>query len=319
MTLKVGTIWEDKYEKFSKVKIIKFNDDYYQKVEYEWIYCEVEKSKIGKINRLSEKAFLDIYYQISMNNYNEDKKVINVSNESETIVVSDENQTLVISEENVVNTNTNTNTNNISKINTAKHRTIKTSSNKTIEIFDDVFTSSERQYHLSFIQNAPYFLGKNSNNSLWQKNKTFFQSPFSKNQLEELGIFTTESFRIVNHPYLSDQKSIKNCWALASTPFSTYYYHVDTFSPKSKGKTLLYYVNDRWDRNWGGETLFADETGETEYAVEYKPGRIVVFDNSIEHRPASISMEADEFRFIFVTQFLYEEFNEIDSVKHRHN
>jgi hypothetical protein len=199
-----------------------------------------------------------------------------------------------------------------------KHRTIKTSSNKNIEIFDDIFTSSERQYHLAFIQNSSYSLGKNSNDTLWQKNKTFFQSPFDRNELDQLALFSSKSFDPIR-PYLEDQNSIKHSWALASTPFSTYYYHVDTFTLNANGKTLLYYVNDRWDKNWGGETLFADESGEPEYAVQYKPGRIVIFDNSIEHRPASISMEADEFRFIFVARFLSKDFDEHDILKHRHN
>lgn len=299
MDFKIGSVWKDKYENFSRVKITKINEDYYKKVEYEWIYCKEEKSKIGKINCLSEKAFLDIY-EITDNN---DIVVESFVEETEKNINKPiDTYTPPKSEEQKVN---------------HKHKRIKTSSGKYIEIFDEVFTSSERQYHLSFIQNASYTLGKNSNNNLWQKNRTFFQAPFERNDLDELGIFSTSSFDPVR-PVLSGQNSIKHSWALASTPFSTYYYHVDTFSPDSNGKTLLYYVNDRWDRNWGGETLFCDETGESEYAIQYKPGRIVVFDNSIEHRPASISMEADEFRFIFVAQFLSQDFVE-GGVKHRHN
>ena len=77
-----------------------------------------------------------------------------------------------------------------------------------------------------------------------------------------------------------------------------------------KRKTLLYYLNSRWDRNWGGETLFANNNGECELAVEYKPGRVVIFDGSIEHKPSAISMNADEYRFIFVIQFISRENNE---------
>jgi hypothetical protein len=59
-------------------------------------------------------------------------------------------------------------------------------------------------------------------------------------------------------------------------------------------------VNTRWDRNWGGETLFANDEGECEIAVEYKPGRVVLFDSLIPHKPSPVSMQADEFRFTFV-------------------
>jgi Rps23 Pro-64 3,4-dihydroxylase Tpa1-like proline 4-hydroxylase len=312
MYLKEGTIWKDKHQNLSKVKILKLNDDYYKRVEYEWIYCEQEKLKINKINCLPENTFLNIYEKI--NGTDDPDKIINVSNENETIVVSSENETIVVSSENetiVVSSENKDSSPNvfgeIIKKNSINHKKITTSSNKTIEIFDDIFTSAERHHHLEFIQNSRYSLGANSGHILWQKNKTFLQSRYDDNDLGKLGIFSSKSFEKVR-PYISDQSLIKHSWALASTPFSTYYYHVDTFAPSADGKTLLYYVNDRWDRNWGGETLFADESGESEYAVQYKPGRIVIFDNSIEHRPASISIEADEFRFIFVAQLLSEEF-----------
>ena len=77
---------------------------------------------------------------------------------------------------------------------------------------------------------------------------------------------------------------IKNCWSLVSSPLSTYYYHTDSLEDSDE-VTVLYYVNTRWDKNWGGETLFSNDLGECEIAVEYKPGRIVIFDSAIEHKP----------------------------------
>lgn len=286
MNLNIGSIWKDKYDNLSKVKILKLNEDYYRKVEYEWICCEQDNTKLGKKNYLSEDVFLNIYDSIDIVNDNVEENL---------------NLPFITEEKKM------------------KYKAIKTSSGKIIEIFDDVYTPSERLHHLCTIQNCPYFLGANSHDSFWQKNKTFFQTQFNQNQLNELGVFSSKSFdSILPHLNLEDQDAIKNSWALVSTPFSTYYYHIDCTSPYKNEKTLLYYVNDRWDKNWGGETLFSDETGEPEYAVQYKPGRIVVFDNSIEHKPASISMEADEFRFIFVAQFFSKQPCE-SSVSHRYN
>jgi hypothetical protein len=310
---KEGTIWKDRYQNLSKVKILKLNDDYYNRVEYEWIYCEHEKNKVGKINCLSENTFLKIYEKNDVT-YDSDE-IINVSDENETIVVSNENETIVVSNE-----NKDSFPNMFSNLNERKimnYKIITTSSNKVIEIFDNVFTSSERHYYQEFIQNSKYKLGVNRGPHPRQKNNAFFQTLYDDNDLDKLGFFSSKSFDKVK-PYLLNHELIKSSWAIASSPFSTYYYHVDTLTSNADGKTLLYYVNDMWDKNWGGETLFADESGESEYAVQYKPGRIVVFDNSIEHRPASISIEAEQFRFVFVAQFLPKEY-ENDDVRHRHN
>ena len=38
-------------------------------------------------------------------------------------------------------------------------------------------------------------------------------------------------------------------------------------------------------------------------AVEFKPNRVVVFDNHIEHKPAPLSVQAYAYRHIFVAQF----------------
>jgi len=174
-----------------------------------------------------------------------------------------------------------------------KHKRMTTSSGRFIDIYDDVFPPHLRQYHIDFVQKSKYSLGAASSDIVWQQNKTFFQSNYTKEDFD--------NFRFTNDELLLKLQDfrVESCWVVASSPLSTYYFHTDA---SHNGITLLYYVNTRWDRNWGGETLFANDEGECEIAVEYKPNRVVVFDSLIEHKPSPISMEADEFRFIFVIQ-----------------
>jgi len=174
-----------------------------------------------------------------------------------------------------------------------KHKRMTTSSGRFVDIYDDVFPSHLRQYHINFVQESMYRLGGASSDITWQRNKTFFSSIYTKENFD--------NFQFINDELLLKLQDFKveNCWVLASSPLSTYYFHTDS---SDNGITLLYYVNTRWDRDWGGETLFTNDEGECEVAVEYKPGRVVVFDSLIEHKPSSISMEADEFRFTFVIQ-----------------
>lgn len=47
--------------------------------------------------------------------------------------------------------------------------------------------------------------------------------------------------------------------------------------------TALWYVCERWDIEWGGETLFFDGDQEVACTVRPQPGRLVIFDGAITH------------------------------------
>jgi SM-20-related protein len=53
--------------------------------------------------------------------------------------------------------------------------------------------------------------------------------------------------------------------------------------PGSGELTALWYVCERWDIEWGGETVFFDAQGEIRAAVMPRPGRLAVFDGHILH------------------------------------
>ena len=58
--------------------------------------------------------------------------------------------------------------------------------------------------------------------------------------------------------------------------------HVDAV-PNARELTALWFLCEHWDKEWGGETLFYDESGDAEIAVSPKPGRLVLFDGAIRH------------------------------------
>ena len=74
---------------------------------------------------------------------------------------------------------------------------------------------------------------------------------------------------------------------IASTPTTrpigdTLLTHVDAL-PQARELTALWFVCERWDTEWGGETLFYDDAGDAEIAVSPKPGRLLLFDGAIRH------------------------------------
>lgn len=58
--------------------------------------------------------------------------------------------------------------------------------------------------------------------------------------------------------------------------------HVDA-PPGARELTALWFLCDRWDPEWGGETLFYDDSGDAQVAVSPKPGRLALFDGAMRH------------------------------------
>ncbi|HKR65506.1 MAG TPA: 2OG-Fe(II) oxygenase [Thermoanaerobaculia bacterium] len=51
--------------------------------------------------------------------------------------------------------------------------------------------------------------------------------------------------------------------------------------------TALVFLCESWEAAWGGETIFFDAAGDAVHAVSPRPGRLVLFRSSIEHRAGS--------------------------------
>ena len=84
---------------------------------------------------------------------------------------------------------------------------------------------------------------------------------------------------------------------------------VDTDNDKPKGKgdnntILMFYPNTNWHIEYGGDTLFLDESGEkVELFSQYTPGRIIILDGSIPHLARPSTTLAPHFRYSFVITF----------------
>jgi hypothetical protein len=60
------------------------------------------------------------------------------------------------------------------------------------------------------------------------------------------------------------------------------YPHTDCM-PEAKEMTALWFVQDEWDYEWGGETLFYNKENDAEVVLTPKPGRLAIFDGAICH------------------------------------
>lgn len=60
------------------------------------------------------------------------------------------------------------------------------------------------------------------------------------------------------------------------------YPHTDC-QPNAKEMTALWFIQDEWDYEWGGETIFYNKDNDAEVVVTPKPGRLAIFDGAINH------------------------------------
>lgn len=72
----------------------------------------------------------------------------------------------------------------------------------------------------------------------------------------------------------------------AYTNYASYgdmlYTHTDCL-PDQRELTALWFLAARWEPEWGGETMFFDDSGDALFCASPKPGRLVVFDGAIPH------------------------------------
>ena len=179
---------------------------------------------------------------------------------------------------------------------------LRISTGEEIFVYDNVFTSSESSHIQNIIEGSYFKLGTRSYRSVNCTQTTFFQSKYNLDDVEKLGFKNNLNYISIFNKHLKNYNGMTNTWVNASTYLTDYRFHVDK-TAVDNGLTQMYYANEIWDDNWGGETIFKNNNNEVEIAISYKPNRIVIFNSHISHKPTNLSVTADMYRFILVTQF----------------
>ena len=93
------------------------------------------------------------------------------------------------------------------------------------------------------------------------------------------------------------KKCLYNCFSYSDSPRV----HIDSHS--DKGLTYLIYLNEYWDVNMGGETVFVSDDGEIIQSVTPKPGRLIKFQSNILHlgRPPVKHANTNRYSLVFQT------------------
>lgn len=165
---------------------------------------------------------------------------------------------------------------------------------KPIYVFDDAINFAERQRMYLFLSESYFRIQGGAELSIESAKDKVLQSMFSNNDVDNLGLLQVlpkEAKDIIKG------HEVNRAYALLLNYSSVPYFHVDG----GHDLTLLYYADTRWDINWGGETMFANQDlSEIAYTSIYKPGRVILFDANIPHKPCTSIYGAPNYRITFV-------------------
>lgn len=172
---------------------------------------------------------------------------------------------------------------------------LKSSIENDIKVLDNIFPYRYHQSLFNYTINSRYTPNHGSNPFSKEKDfTTRFSSQLNKNDFFNTGLI----------PYIG---RIAN--EIGQDLFLTKYYighyskststdaHTDTSGPNTI--TILIYPNVEWEDIWAGDIKFYSDDSPFHRTVDFKPGRVIVFDSTIRHKVMPLSSLAEIDRFSF--------------------
>ena len=184
-----------------------------------------------------------------------------------------------------------------------KTKSLHTSCGKFINIYDNLFSAREQEYfeNVCMTSNYTYRSTQTSSNTSHLPS-TFLHCRMSIQDVEKFGIFSVDNIKKILSVY--NRLDFCTAWVNMSLPGSFYQKHTDSgIELDYNAITLMYYGTTTWEDSYGGETFFYNDQGEKEIVVDYLPGRVVIFDSSLSHKPA-FSYGHVVARYTFVSIFV---------------
>lgn len=177
-----------------------------------------------------------------------------------------------------------------------------TASNKKIYVYDNLFDMATMNSMYEFSTTSMFKINGSDNGLLENKEHLSLVSvynPYDVERLELIGRLPDE----IKEKFNISIETMRHAMINLCTPSDRFHTHVD--NNFDTGITIVYYLNTVWNPEWGGDTIFFDETGtDFEFVSQYKPGRLIIFDSSIPHLIRPSTVLAPHFRFTFAAKFV---------------
>ena len=111
----------------------------------------------------------------------------------------------------------------------------------------------------------------------------------------------SEAWQFLHRTRLPDSVLIR-CYMNGYTYGTEGYFHTD--SERADEHTVVLYMNDYWEPDWAGETVFLGDDDEIVKAVLPRPNRAVIFTSTLQHAGRAVSRKCSVLRktLIFKTR-----------------
>lgn len=183
------------------------------------------------------------------------------------------------------------------------HKEIVVGKDKVIHVYDGIFNYGE----ISGIYNAlshGTFILDNANRpdvQVLQDRKLVYR--ISPEILDKLHFFDGPLNTILDELVPDEKYEHFRSYVNLGLHTDNHEVHADHYFDRA-GKTVLYYVNETWNKDWGGETAFYDDNAEEiVYTSQFISGRVIVFDSNIPHAAKPQSIDGPAYRFTMAMKF----------------
>jgi hypothetical protein len=177
---------------------------------------------------------------------------------------------------------------------------MNSSPDKKIWIYDDLFNYSDRARIYEMTVGSLYRIKGSDNSNLESKEHLSVVSTWTEQDLKNSKILDLIPLDIKKKHNL-DRSVVGHVMINMVTPSDRFHIHTDN---AEDSWTMLYYVNMDWHPEWGGDTLFLDETtNNIEHLCQFKPGRLVLFHPEIPHLIRPSTVLAPHYRFSLAVKF----------------
>lgn len=157
--------------------------------------------------------------------------------------------------------------------------------NKELFVEDCTFLMNERESIFLNLKSVPYTV---SHQIITDQDSDLFIAPLNKDFFNDVPYFLHNIFKKLNEIYPGQAYNIERIIGICWTMSNKIAIHGD--SDSDERLTVLYHANYEWNSEWGGANLFYnDQITDIAKAVQYVPGRLVVFDSRIPHSVSTIN------------------------------
>ena len=167
-----------------------------------------------------------------------------------------------------------------------------------ILIFDNYMDKQEIDTNYFYFRDLVSWNFIGSGKDIYKWRKFNYRLKF-KNKIEKKLLNQTEN--ILKDMHMFDLLKSERTYASAN-PYGTVHESHDENS--QGGITIMYYLNNFWNFNFAGETVFYDRnTQDILKSIIPKPGRITVFDGNIEHCAREVRRDLNDLRMVLTFKY----------------